>query len=305
LETIAVAEQNLSQFQIWLLAARPKTLPAAAAPVVVGTSVAVGEQVFSFWPALAALLGALFIQIGANFANDVFDFKKGADTTERLGPVRVTQAGLLSPRQVLIGMWVAFGLAALAGLYLIWIGGWPIVVIGILSIISGIIYTGGPFPIGYKGLGDLFVFIFFGVVAVCGTYYVQAGMVSAAAVWASIPVGLLATAILVVNNLRDIDTDREAGKKTLAVRLGVRGTQVEYLLLLLISYVVPLLMVLLGLASVWVLLVWFSIPPAVSLWRQIRRQKGRALNKTLAGTARLELIYALLFSTGMIVGRFL
>lgn len=300
-----MAEQNLPQRQIWLLAARPKTLPAAAAPVVVGTSVAIGEQVFSVWPALAALLGALFIQIGANFANDVFDFKKGADTTERLGPMRVTQAGLLTPSQVLIGMWVAFGLAALAGLYLIWVGGWPIVVIGILSIISGIIYTGGPFPIGYKGLGDLFVFIFFGVVAVCGTYYVQAGTVSAAAMWASIPMGLLATAILVVNNLRDIDTDRATGKRTLAVRLGVRGTQIEYLLLLLGSYTTPLVMGLLRLTSVWVMLAWLSIPLAISLWQQIRREKGRALNKALAGTARLELIYALLFSVGMITGRFL
>ena len=298
-------DQNLSQLQIWLLAARPKTLPAAAAPVVVGTSVAIGEQVFSFWPALVALLGALMIQIGTNFANDVFDFKKGIDTSERLGPLRVTQAGLLTPHQVMIGMWVAFGLASLAGLYLIWVGGWPIVVIGMLSIISGIIYTGGPFPIGYKGLGDLFVFIFFGLVAVCGTYYVQAGSVSAAAVWTSIPMGLLATAILVVNNLRDIDTDREAGKKTLAVRLGVRGTQMEYLLLLLGSYAVPLLMGLLGVAPLWVLLVWLSKPLAVSLWRQIQYEKGRALNKALAGTARLELVYALLFSVGMIVGRFL
>jgi 1,4-dihydroxy-2-naphthoate octaprenyltransferase len=271
----------------------------------VGTSVAIGEEVFNFLPALAALLGALFIQVGANFANDVFDFKKGADTTERLGPMRVTQAGLLTPRQVLIGMWVAFGMASLAGLYLIWAGGWPIVVIGILSIISGIIYTGGPFPIGYKGLGDLFVFIFFGVVAVCGTYYVQAGTVSAAAAWASIPVGLLATAILVVNNLRDIDTDREVGKKTLAVRLGTHGTQMEYLLLLLGSYTIPLLMGLLDIASVWVLLAWLSVPLAVRLWRQVTHETGRALNKALAGTARLELVYALLFSMGMIVGRFL
>jgi 1,4-dihydroxy-2-naphthoate polyprenyltransferase len=300
-----VSAQPPSSVQIWLLAARPKTLPAAAAPVVVGTAVAIGEQAFSVWPALAALLGALFIQIGANFANDVFDFKKGTDTTQRLGPLRVTQAGLLTPRQVLIGMGVAFGLAALAGLYLIWVGGWPIVVIGLLSIISGIIYTGGPFPIGYKGLGDLFVFIFFGVVAVCGTVYVQAGAVSIAAIWASVPMGLLITAILVVNNLRDINTDRAAGKKTLAVRLGVQGTQVEYLLLLAGSYAVPLLMGLLGVSSLWVLLSWFSLPLAVSLWKQIRQKQGRALNATLAGTARLALIYALLFSMGIIVGRFL
>jgi len=305
LEAVTVPDQNPSQFKIWLLATRPKTLPAAAAPVVVGTAVAIGEQVFSFWPALAALLGALMIQIGTNLANDVFDFKKGVDTSERLGPLRVTQAGLLTPRQVMIGMWTAFGLAALAGLYLIWVGGWPIVVIGVLSIVSGIIYTGGPFPIGYRGLGDLFVFIFFGVVAVCGTYYVQAGSVSVAAVWASVPMGLLITAILVVNNLRDIDTDRATGKKTLAVRLGVRGTQVEYLLLLTGSYAVPLWVGLLGVSSLWVLLSWLSLPLATSLWKQIRHDKGRALNPALAGTARLTLIYALLFSVGMIVGRFL
>jgi 1,4-dihydroxy-2-naphthoate octaprenyltransferase len=303
LETLNMPEQSPNVFQVWLLAARPKTLPAAAAPVLVGTAVAVSEQAFNFWPALAALLGAFFIQIGANLANDVFDFKKGADTAGRLGPVRVTQAGLLTPRQVLMGMWVAFGSASLAGLYLIWVGGWPVMVMGILSIISGIIYTGGPFPIGYKGLGDLFAFIFFGVVAVCGTYYVQAGTVSAAAGWASIPVGLLATAILVVNNLRDIDTDREAGKKTLAVRLGVRGTQIEYLLLVAGSYVVPPLMGWLNIASPWVLLTWLSVPLAVKLWRQIRYEQGRALNKALAGTARLELVYALLLSAGIMARR--
>lgn len=266
-----------------------------------GTAVAISEHVFSLWPALAALLGALFIQIGTNFANDVFDYKKGVDTTERLGPMRVTQAGLLTPRQVLIGMWLTFGLAALAGLYLIWIGGWPIVMIGILSVAAGIAYTGGPFPLGYKGLGDLFVFIFFGLVAVCGTYYVQAGTVSAAAVWAAVPMGLLATNILVVNNLRDIDTDRVTGKKTLAVRLGVRGTQIEYLLLLIASYAVPLVMWWLGGTTPWVMLAWLSIPLAIFLWRQILREKGRALNIALAGTARLELVYGMLLSAGLII----
>jgi 1,4-dihydroxy-2-naphthoate octaprenyltransferase len=294
-------DQPPSQIQIWLLAARPKTLPAAAAPVVVGTAVAISEHVFSLWPALAALLGALFIQIGANFANDVFDYKKGADTTERLGPIRVTQAGLLTPRQVLIGMGVAFGLAGLAGLYLIWVGGWPVVVIGVLSITAGIAYTSGPFPLGYKGLGDLFVFIFFGLVAVCGTYYVQAGTVSATAVWAALPMGLLVTNILVVNNLRDIDTDRAVGKKTLAVRLGVRGTQLEYLLLLIGSYAAPLLMWLAGGSTPWVMLSWLSIPLAVSLWRQILHEKGRALNVALVGTARLALVYGLLLSVGLMI----
>ncbi len=293
---------QVSQSQAWILAARPKTLPAAAAPVVVGTAVAISDGMFSFWPALAALLGALLIQIATNFANDVFDYHKGADTTERLGPMRVTQAGLLSPKQVMLGMWVTFGLAAIIGLYLIYVGGWPILVIGLLSIISGIAYTGGPFPLGYNGLGDLFVFIFFGLVAVCGTYYVQALTVSAAAIWASVPVGLLATAILVVNNLRDIDTDRAAGKKTLAVRFGERGVQIEYLLLLAGAYVVPLIMWLSGLSNLWVLLAWLSLPMVPALVRLILHEKGRILNKGLAGTARLELVFSLLFSVGLVIG---
>lgn len=273
-------------------------------PVIVGTAVAIGESVFRPGPALAALLGALFIQIGTNFANDVFDYKKGADTTTRLGPMRVTQAGLLSPAQVMAGMWLTFGLAALAGLYLTIIGGWPIVVIGLLSIASGIAYTGGPFPLGYNGLGDLFVFIFFGFVAVCGTYYVQAGTVSATAYWASVPIGLLATAILVVNNLRDIETDRAAGKKTLAVRWGANGAQLEYLVLVGLSYLVPLMMWLTGSATFWVLLAWLSLPLARNLFGSIRQDTGRPLNKALAGTARLELVYGLLFSAGLIIARF-
>ncbi len=291
---------QLSTPQKWILAARPKTLPAAAAPVIVGTAVAISENVFSFWPALAALLGALLIQIGANFANDVFDFKKGADTTERLGPLRVTQAGLLSPGQVLAGMWLTFGLAAGVGLYLVYVGGWPIVLIGVLSILSAIAYTGGPFPLGYHGLGDLFVFIFFGLAAVCGTYYVQALTVSAAAWWAAVPLGLLSTAILVVNNLRDIETDRAAGKKTLAVRLGRRGAQIEYLLLLGASYLVPPLMWGLGLASGWIMLSWLSLPTAWPLAQFILHEKGRPLNKALAGTARLELIFGVFFALGLI-----
>lgn len=252
--------QNLSQRQIWLLAARPKTLPAAAAPVIVGTAVAISEGVFSFGPALAALLGALLIQIGTNLANDVFDFKKGADTGERLGPMRVTQAGLLSPEQVMQGMWATFGLAVVVGLYLVYVGGWPIVLVGLLSIAAGIAYTGGPFPLGYNGLGDIFVFIFFGLVAVCGTYYVQAQAISRVAYFAAIPIGLLATAILVVNNLRDIETDKKVGKKTLAVRLGREGAQMEYVLLIGVAYIIPLFMWVSGVSSVAVFLVWLSLP---------------------------------------------
>ena len=293
-----------NQFQIWLLAARPKTLPAAAVPVIVGTAVAISEGVFRAGPAFAALLGALLIQVGTNFANDVFDYKKGADTTERLGPTRVTQAGLLTSNQVLVGMWLTFGIAALIGLYLVLIGGWPIVVIGLLSIASGIAYTGGPFPLGYNGLGDLFVFIFFGLVAVCGTYYVQAGSISPAALWASIPTGLLATAILVVNNLRDIDTDRAVGKKTLAVRFGANGAKLEYTLLLALSYLIPIIMGLTGTSSYWVLLTWLSLLFVRPLLNLVFNEKGHPLNQALAGTARLELIYGILLSLGLIIGRF-
>src|SRR5690606_23925593 len=187
----------------------------------------------------AALICALLIQIGTNFANDVFDYQKGTDTQERTGPLRVTQAGLLTPRQVFRGMCLVFGLAFLIGLYLIAVGGWPILVIGLLSILSGIAYTGGPYPLGYHGLGDLFVFIFFGPVAVCGTYYVQALEWSWLALISSVPVGLLSVAILIVNNYRDRHTDVKAGKRTLAVRLGGKLTRWQYGLTLALAYIVP------------------------------------------------------------------
>ncbi len=294
-----------SSFQVWLLAARPKTLPAAAVPVIVATALAIGEGVFRFGPALAALLGALLLQIGANLANDVFDYQKGVDTSERLGPLRVTQAGLLTPREVMTGMGLIFGLSAIVGLYLITVAGWPLLIIGLLSIISAIAYTGGPYPLGYHGLGDLFVFLFFGLAAVCGTYYVQAGTISLVAYWTAIPIGLLATAILVVNNLRDIETDRQTGKRTLAVRLGARGAQLEYLLLLGVAYFVPLLMGLLGVTEKGVGLTWLSLPLAIQQIRLVFREKGRSLNHVLAGTARLELVYGILFSIGFIINRWL
>ena len=301
---MSTANTPPDRFQIWLLAARPKTLPAAAVPVIVGTALAVSEAVFQAGPALAALAGALFIQIGTNFANDVFDFKKGADTSGRLGPVRVTQAGLLTPGQVLAGMWITFGLTVLVGLYLSLIGGWPIIVIGVLSIISGIAYTGGPYPLGYHGLGDLFVFVFFGLVAVAGTYYVQAGTVSPVVFWVAVPIGLLATAILVVNNVRDIETDRAAGKQTLAVRFGARGAQFEYILLVGLAYLAPLAMWFVEVSSAWVLLTWVSLPLAWSQVQLVLKTTGRPLNQALAGTALLELLFGILFSAGLIIDRF-
>jgi 1,4-dihydroxy-2-naphthoate octaprenyltransferase len=291
---------NLSKLQVWLLAIRPKTLPAAAASAIVGAAAAFHDDFFRWGPALACLLAALLLQIGANLANDVFDFFRGADTQARLGPLRVTQAGLLKPGQVLLGMWVVFGLAALLGVYLFLDAGWPVLVIGVASIAAAVAYTGGPFPFGYYGLGDLVVFVFFGPIAVCGTYFVQAGQVSSLAVWASIPMGFLITAILVVNNLRDIATDRAVGKKTLAVRLGEIGTRREYLSCLALAYLVPLWLGMTG-TGYWVLLAWLSLPMAASQTRLVWTQAGRPLNQALAGTGRLTLVYALLFSFGLVL----
>lgn len=296
---------EVTPIQVWLLAARPKTLPAAAAPTIAGSAVAWWEGVFQFGPALACILAALLLQIGANLANDVFDYRKGADTEQRLGPLRVTQAGLLSPRQVLVGMWVTFGLAALIGIYLTFVAGWPVIAIGLLSIAAAVAYTGGPFPFGYYGLGDLFVFLFFGLAAVCGTYYVQAGTVSTLAWLAAIPMGLLITAILVVNNLRDIETDRQAGKATLAVRLGVEGARTEYALCLIGAFLTPVLMWAFKLAPIGVLLSWGSLLMVPALLRLVYREKGRILNEALAGTGRLALSYALLFSVGLALSRLL
>ncbi len=295
--------ENLSSFKIWLLAMRPKTLPAAMGPVVVGTALAVGDQAFAFLPALAALLVSLLLQIGSNLANDVFDFKKGKDTEERTGPLRVTQAGLLTPGQVMSGMGVVFALALALGLYLTWVGGWVILALGIAAIISAIAYTGGPYPLGYHGLGEVFVFIFFGPVAVCGTYYVQAGYVSTAAWWASLPVGFLITAILVVNNLRDLPQDKKTGKRTIAVRLGPTGTKGEYFLLIAASFAVPLIMWLQGIASGWVLCAWLSLPFGLPLIQDIRTKQGKPLNATLAGTARLSLFFSIFLSAGYLLGK--
>ncbi len=283
------------------MAARPKTLPAAAAPVIVGTALAFRDGVFRPGPALAALLGALLIQIGTNLANDYFDFRKGADTEERLGPVRVTQAGLLTPEEVARGMWIAFRLATLAGVYLISVAGWGVVWIGVFSILAGIAYTGGPFPLGYHGFGEIAVFIFFGLVAVNGTYYVQGGTLTLGGVWASLSIGLLASAILVVNNLRDIVTDAKAGKRTLAVRLGETRTRIEYDVLCGAAYAVPVLMWALKLTSPWVMLAWLSGYRLFPLLKTIYTQKGRTLNAVLAGTGRLELEFAILFAVGLLL----
>jgi 1,4-dihydroxy-2-naphthoate polyprenyltransferase len=298
---IVADKSNHSHWQVWLLAARPKTLPAAAAPVMVGSAAAFYEGGFRLGPALAALMAALLLQIGANLANDYFDYYKGADTSARLGPVRVTASGLIPPGKVLRGMWVTFGLAALAGIYLAVVAGWPVIIIGLAAIAAAIAYTGGPLPFGYYGLGDFFVFVFFGLAAVAGTYFVQTGALSSLAIGSAVPMGLLITAILVVNNLRDIETDRKAGKMTLAVRFGPTGARQEYAACLAGAYISPLLMVLLGAAPGHVFLAWFTVPMVIPLIKTVNTVRGRPLNLTLAGTGQLTLVYGLLYSLGLVL----
>ena len=287
-------------FQAWVLAARPKTLPAASAPVVLGAFLALADGTFRWGPALAALAGALLLQIGANLANDVFDFHRGADTEQRMGPMRATASGWLTPRQMLTGMSVVFGLALLIGVYLTWQAGWLVAVAGLLAILAAIAYTGGPYPLGYNGLGEIAVFIFFGLVAVCGTYFVQAQTIPLLAVLAAIPMGLLCSNILVVNNLRDIETDRLAGKRTLAARFGAEWARREYLIFLVGSYLTPLVLALLRLTPWTALLAWLSLPLAYRLVQQVRKAQGRALNRTLAGSGQLQLVFALLFGLGLL-----
>ena len=296
-----MTENSTFNWNAWTLAIRPRTLPAAAAGVVMGAAMAWRDGVFRLDVALICLFTALLLQIGSNLANDVFDFERGADTTERLGPTRVTQAGILVSKQVKIGMAVVFGLAAVLGLYLAWLGGWVILILGIAAIISAIAYTGGPFPIGYYSLGDVFVFIFFGIVSVAGTYYIQAGTVTSAVWWMTIPPGLIITAILVVNNLRDIESDRKAGKHTLAVRMGEQGTKIEYILCVAIAYLILIPAAWAGLIPWAALIAWLSLPLAIQATRVVLMQKGRPLNAALAKTGQTALAFNLLFWLGLLL----
>ena len=294
--------QNTSTIGAWVLAARPKTLPAAVAPVVVGSAMAYVHHHLAFWPAMACLAVALLLQIGVNLANDYFDFTKGIDTADRLGPVRVTQSGLIPPGRVKAAMTTVFVLSLLPGIFLINIGGWPVVVIGGASIVAALAYSGGPFPLASHGLGDLFVFIFFGPVAVCGTYYVQALHLTSMTLLMGIIVGLMITAILVVNNLRDIQTDQRAGKRTLAVIIGIRATKLEYSLLHASAYLLPIIIWLGDMAAGFILVPLLSLPLAVPLNRTIWKiSVGDELNRALAGTARLALVFSLLLSLGLIL----
>ena len=290
-------------FKVWILAVRPKTLGAALAPILIGTAMAFAEGKGHAGAALAALLGALLIQIGTNFSNDYFDFIKGADTKERLGPMRATQAGLVTPEAMFRNFILVFGLAFLVGIYLVYRGGWPIVIIGILSIASGILYTGGPMPLGYMGLGDLLVLFFFGPVAVGGTFYVQSLEISEVVILAGFGPGLLATALLAVNNLRDEPTDKKVGKRTLAVSIGPGFARLEYLTSFALALILPFVL------AFWTGTHWLACLSVLILipgWTAIRQIKsgveGLELNETLAVTGKLIIIYSVLFSFGWLIG---
>jgi 1,4-dihydroxy-2-naphthoate polyprenyltransferase len=293
----------LSGLRIWLMAARPRTLPAAVAPVLVGTAAAVeAVEDLHLGAFLAALVGSVFIQIGTNLANDYSDARRGADATDRLGPVRVTSAGLVAPRRVLAATWLAFGVAVGAGAYLTAVTGPEILVVGVLSIAAGVLYTGGPRPYGYEGLGELFVFLFFGLVAVNGSYYVQLEELDALPFGLSISIGFLATAILVVNNVRDIDTDRRAGKRTLAVRVGRARARRLYAVLVGGAFVALPVTLLAAEGPAWALLALLAAPLARAPMRAVQtRTDGPGLNAALAQTGLLLAAFSVLVAAGLLL----
>ncbi|MCC6147127.1 MAG: 1,4-dihydroxy-2-naphthoate polyprenyltransferase [Anaerolineaceae bacterium] len=290
----------------WVLAARPKTLPAAVAPVFIGIGISFFFGKLSLPAILAALLCSIFIQIGTNYINDVVDFTRGHDTTERLGPLRVTQAGLLSPTQVWIGGITAFSLAAAAGLYLALIAGWPVILIGAASILAGIVYSAGPYPLVNTGVADLFVLIFFGWVAVIGTVYVLTRSVPIEAWLGGLGAGVLTVNILVINNIRDIISDRAAGRKNIPVRFGRRGGEIEYLIMLVIAYLIPLTLAVHTEWRAWMLLPYVTLPVAIHNYQELKHSPGgKHLNLALAQTAQLLFLYSLAMAAGFVLNRLL
>ncbi len=289
---------------IWLMAARVRTLPAAMSPVLVGTALAGFFGVFHPLRFVAALIGAIFIQVGTNLSNDYSDARRGADAEDRLGPVRVTAGGLVPPDRVLAATYLSFGVAVLAGVYLIVVAGWQLLLVGAASILAGVLYTGGPKPYGYEGLGEVFVFLFFGIVAVAGSFFVQVRHLDWEAFALAVPVGLIAAGILVVNNVRDIDSDRRAGKRTLAVRLGRARTRVMFAAVIYLAYALTPATWALGPLTAWVLLPWLTLPLAARIVRTVRlRVDGPALNGALAGTGLLQLVFCALLSAGLLLSR--
>ena len=287
----------------WRLAIRIPTLPAAVGPVVVGLGVGLSEGGWRPLPAVLCLAVAVLLQVAANLANDLFDFRRGADTADRLGPPRAAALGLLSERELALGTAVVVGLAAVAGLGLVVLGGPVLLALGAAAIVAAVAYTGGPFPYGYRGLGEIFVFVFFGLVGVAGTAYLQLGSWTPLGFWAAVPVGCLVTAILVVNNLRDVEPDRRAGKRTLAVRFGPRFARAEYAALWLVAFAVPVGLVVVGAARPPALLPLLVVPLGWRLVDRVRRASDpRDLNPVLWSTARAQLLFALLFAAGLAVG---
>jgi 1,4-dihydroxy-2-naphthoate polyprenyltransferase len=300
----SVAASTPDGIRIWLMAARVRTLPAAIAPVLVGTSLAGFAHVFHPLRFIAALVGAIFIQVGTNLSNDYSDARRGADTEDRLGPVRVTAGGLVPPKRVLVATYISFGVAVLAGIYLIAVAGWQLLIVGAASILAGVLYTGGPRPYGYEGLGEAFVFLFFGIVAVAGSYFVQVKHLNWEAFALAVPVGLLAASILVVNNVRDIDSDRRAGKRTLAVRLGRERTRVLFAVTVYLAFALAPVTWLFGPVTAWVLLPWLTIPLAARIVRTVRnRTDGPSLNQALAQTGMLQLAFCVLLSAALLLSR--
>jgi 1,4-dihydroxy-2-naphthoate octaprenyltransferase len=286
------------------MAARVRTLPAAIAPVLVGTALAGYDHVFHPLRFVAALVGAIIIQVGTNLSNDYSDARRGADTEDRLGPVRVTAGGLVPPGRVLVATYISFGVAVLAGAYLVVVAGWQLLLVGAASILAGVLYTGGPRPYGYEGLGEAFVFLFFGIVAVAGSFFVQVRHLAWEAFALAVPVGLVASGILVVNNVRDIDTDRRAGKRTLAVRLGRSRARGMFAAIVYLAYLLTPVTWAFGPLRAWVMLPWLTLPLAAAVVRMVRnRTDGPALNQALARTGILQLAFCTLLAAGLLLSR--
>ena len=291
-----------SKLKTWIQSARPKTLPAAVGPVLIGSAMAFSDGPLNIGVLLATLLAAVLIQIGTNFANDYYDFVKGADTTDRVGPVRATQAGLVKPAQMKKAFIITFGLAVLLGAYLVWRGGLPILIIGVASVVCAVLYTAGPFPLAYVGLGEVFVVVFFGPVATGGTYYLQTLSINADIIIAGLAPGLLSTAILAVNNFRDIKTDKIAGKKTLAVRFGYNFGVAEYISCIVVACLVPLYLSISSRSHYFCNLSLLTLVIAVGPIKTIlSKPDPETLNNVLAQTGKLLLIYSVLFSAGWLL----
>ncbi|OGV07206.1 MAG: 1,4-dihydroxy-2-naphthoate polyprenyltransferase [Stygiobacter sp. RIFOXYC12_FULL_38_8] len=292
---------TITKFDAWVLATRPRTLPAALVPVLVGSSIAINDGMFKPLAAIVALVCAILIQIGTNFVNDLYDFLHGTDKKDRIGPKRVVTSGLISIPEMKLGIIFVFGLSFVLGMYLVHLAGWEILLLGVISILAGIAYTAGPFPLAYNGLGDIASFLFFGLIGTVGTYYVQANEISPFAFWSSIPVGALITNILVVNNYRDREEDQSNGKNTLAVLLGEKFARLQYVFFMIVSYAILFVVYFTYKNSAWVFLPLISLPLSVKLIKMIFTLRGRELNKTLELTAKLSALYGLLFAAGILI----